>query len=229
MQQVFRCFFYSLTFVSFVLVSCAQSKPEIRATSVKMLRVQELNEQFSERLSLFVLFSDEDGDQDFSGIRLLHNASGMEWVLEKENTIVRLRGNDRWIGSSDIAPAGNTLFPEGEYTIIASDLSGNEAVKPILLNRPDFPKLAPVSFSLDGDLWTLERNPDAGEFTENFLFLHNTEPWLVHTWKMPSVQKKSVGDLETFRRDAREAVTIQCYSENKSGTAGVLLRPVEME
>lgn len=218
----------SLCIVIF-LVSCAQSGPVIHTSTVKLLRVQEESGEFVERLSVFVLFEDDDGIEDFASITVRHDDTGLFWLLEADDTVVRLRGSDRWNGSSELAPPPGSVFPEGDYTIIAQDLAGNEALQTFSLSRMEFPETLPVRFSLDGDLWTMERNPDDGGFTENYLFVYTDGNRLVHVTKMPAGQQKFFGDLDTFRRQFEGASRVQCYSETRDGKAGVLLSPVDME
>ncbi len=212
-----------------ILFSCAQSGPELRSSTVKLLRVQEDSGEFTERLSVFILFQDEDGPEDFASITIRNDDSGLFWLVDSGDAVVRLRGSDRWIGSSDLAPPPDGFFPEGDYTIIAQDLAGNEAMHTFMLSRTEYPEKLPVRLSLDGDVWTMERNPDNGGFTENYLFVYTAEDRLVHVWKMEGNQNKSIGDLDTFRRQFDGAARIRCYSETQDGKAGVLLSPVDMQ
>lgn len=213
----------------FVLLSCAQSQPEIRASSIRLLRVQTSTGDFVERLSVFLYFDDADGTEDFSTITLRHADTGLFWVLDADDADVRIRGRDRWTGSSIFAPPLDGVFPGGSYTVAVADLAGNEAVKTFTLDREPFTEKAPVRFSLSGDIWTLERSDSAGAFSENYLFLFDAGQNLVHVWKMPEDEKKVVGDLDTFRQEYRDAVTVQAYSQTRDGQAGVLLSPAQME
>lgn len=212
-----------------VFASCAQGKPEISGQTVQLLRVQGPAGKFDERLSVFVLFTDSDGAGDFSSIRVDHTETGFFWELGPDTVLVRLRGKDRWTGSNNLAGPGNEPLPEGSYTITVSDLAGNEASSPFLLVRPEFPESAPVRLVIDGDRWVLTRNPQAGGFTRTYLFLLNNEPRLVYSYRVPDNQNTAEGKLEDLRALARDMVSIQSYTENANGTAGVLLTPVDME
>ena len=214
---------------SLVAFSCAQAGPTIQASSVKLLLVQGPSGEFSERLSVFVLYDDPDGKEDFASIMVRHDDSDMFWIVDTSNATVRVRGPDRWIGTSEFAPPSGSTFPEGDYTVIASDLTGNEAYHTFVLAEIEFPENAPVRFSLEGDLWTMERNEKNAGFTENFLFVFNNEPRLIHIWQMPAADTKSLGDLDTFRQQFSDATFIQVYSEKADGKAGVLLSPVDMQ
>ena len=229
MPVSFRAVTAAILVAVFSVLSCAQSSPEIRAASVKVVRLQSASGTFVERLSVFLFFHDADGTEDFSSITIRHEQTGLVWILESPDAEVRIRGRDRWTGSSIFAPPPGGFFPPGEYTVTVTDLAGNEAIRPITLSNESFPPASPIRFTLSGDIWTLERNAAAGAFTENFLFLFDREKRLVHVWKMPDNEKRVVGDLETFRQQYRDAVTIQAYSETRDGQAGVLLSPVQME
>lgn len=218
-----------LVILAALFASCAQGKPEIGGQSVQLLRVQGPAGHFDERLSVFVLFSDTDGASDFASIRIEHTDTSLFWELTPDTVLVRLRGKDRWTGSNNLAGPGNGPLPEGSYTITVTDLAGNESVAPFVLSKQVFPSAAPVQLVIEGDRWILTRNPDADGFTRSYLFLLNNEPRLVYSYRVPDNKPQVEGKLEEFRSLARDMVSIQAYTENSTGTAGVLLTPVDME
>lgn len=224
-----RAIICTLAVLAALFASCAQGKPEIQGQSVQLLRVQGPAGQFDERLSVFVLFSDSDGAGDFASIRIEHTDTSLFWELVPDTVLVRLRGKDRWTGSNNLAGPGNGPLPEGAYTITVMDLAGNESSSPFVLSRQEFPATAPIRFVIDGDRWILTRNPDAGTFTRSYLFLLNNEPRIVYSYRVPDNKPQVEGKLEEFRALARDMVSIQAYTENSTGTAGVLLTPVDME
>lgn len=213
-----------------VALSCAQGSPEIRASSVQLLRVQGAAGLFAERLSLFVFFDDSDGNADYGSISLREENTGYVWNILSGDTMVRLRGTDRWLGSNCLAGPGDEPFPEGEYTLTVTDLVGNEATKGISLKRPNFPAAAPVKFAVEGDRWTLALNPDAGDFTVTYLFLLDEQARLLYSWKVPlGGGTRTEGPVANFRTLAAGTAAVQCYTENVAGTAGVLLTPVDIQ
>ncbi len=213
----------------FLVVSCAQGKPEIRSQSVQLLRVQGPALVFAERLSVFVFFEDSDGDADFSSIAVTHLETGLRWNLPAESTMTRLRGKDRWVGSNNLAGPGDGPLPEGAYSLAVYDLAGNEAVSTFSVAKPFFPENAPARLTIEGDVWKIERNPASGSFKNTWLFLFNNEQRLVLSWRVPSDGDVVTGSVAALVDQARDAVSVQCYTENPSGTAGVLLTPVDLE
>ncbi len=218
-----------LFLVAAFFASCAQGKPEIQGQTVQLLRVQGPAGQFDERLSVFVLFSDTDGAGDFASIRIDHTDTSLFWELAPDSVLVRLRGKDRWTGSNNLAGPENGPLPEGSYTITITDLAGNEASSSFILSPEVFPAAAPVRLVIEGDRWILTRNPDSGGFSRTYLFLLNNEPRLVYSYRVPDDKDTAEGELQELRALARDMVSIQSYTENSTGTAGVLLTPVDME
>ncbi len=209
--------------------SCAQGKPEIRARSVQLIRVQGPALTFAERLSVFVFFEDSDGDADFSSMAVTHAETGLRWNVPAEASMTRLRGNDRWVGTNNLAGPGDGPLPEGAYTVSVYDLAGNEATATFSLPRPVFPENAPARLTIEGDVWKVERNPASGSFKNTWLFLFNNEQRLVLSWRVPGEGDVVTGSVASLLEQARDAVSVQCYTENPSGTAGVLLTPVDLE
>jgi hypothetical protein len=214
---------------SFLAPSCSSGNPEIRTTRVQVMRVEGSNGAFAERLSVFVFFDDTDGPADFGSIILTHDDSGLTWTISSDEVMVRLRGKDRWAGSNALAGPADAPLPKGEYTIAVQDLAGNEAVTKFTLPTPDFPDRSPYRLSISRSQWKLERNTDAGDFSNVWFLLFDGEDRLVNSWKVPDAGKTAQeGPIQTLSAVAPSAVTAQCYIENKAGTAGVLLTPLSL-
>jgi hypothetical protein len=219
----------ALLIVLTFLPGCTQGKPLILSTDVKLLRVQGPAGLFSERLSLFVLEKDADGPEDFGSITLTQKATGLAWTITSAELMVTTKGQDRWIGSNALAASGDAPFPSGQYTVTLSDLAGNENIQSVMIARPQFPDTAPVKFSVADGNWVLERNPSAGEFRQTWFFLLDGQSRVLQSWKVPDSEGPTVsGSLESLQMMAMQAVSVQCYTENTSATAGVLLIPVDL-
>lgn len=210
--------------------SCTQGVPEIRSDVVQLLRVQGPTGTFAERLSVFVFFEDADGPADYGSITISYEKTGYMWRLVPSNSSVRLRGSDRWVGSSNLAGPADALFPEGTYTLTVTDLAGNEALSSFSLVRPGFPDRSPVSFAVKGEKWELTRSEAASPFSRVFLYFNDVHGNLLYSWNVPaSKNKKMDGTIESLKVLAPAVDTIQCYIENESGSAGVLLTPVHIQ
>lgn len=231
-RPAYRYFFFGIILLSALslLLSCSQGSPEVRSTLIQVLRVQEPNLTFTERLSFFVFFDDPDGSSDFGSIVLSHNKTGLTWTITPENSQVRLRGKDRWTGSNKLAgPAGGAI-PGGPYTFTLSDLAGNETAYVFNVNRPDFPERSPVAFSIKNNRWTIERNEGDKSFTRVFLLLFDVDSNLLYSWPVPDSSRMHVdGTVDSLRSIARKTMFVRCYAENESGSAGVLLTPVNLQ
>jgi len=219
-----------ITIILSALASCAQYSPVISATSVQFLRVETEEDTFEERLSVFVFWGDGDGSRDFSSIRVVNGREGLEWTIDGENAAVRIRGKDRWVGSAWLAPPIGESLPSGEYDVIVSDLAGNEASSAVVMPEVEFPDRSPITARFDGDRWTVSRNPESKDFSRVFFLLEDDSGKLLYSWRVPETRDGTTsGTLTQLKALARNATRARCYAENGSGTAGVLLRPAEME
>lgn len=220
------CLLFSLTvFFS----ACTQGKPVFRSSLAQLVYVETEKGVFAERLSYFVFFEDTDGSYDFGSIRVVHDESGLEWIISPADAQVRLRGADRWTGSSNLAGPADAPIPGGSYSVTVSDLGGHEAPASFTLIRPVFPERSPAVFSVRGDVWELVRNVNTPDFRRTFLFLYDVNGKLLYSYRVPDGDKsRETGSVASLLALARDAVTVRCYTENEQGTAGVLLIPVDI-
>lgn len=216
--------------LSILSFSCSQKKPEIRSMNVQLLRVQGPAGKFAERLSVFVFFTDADGTADFGSMAITHEETGLSWNMPASSCMTRQRGKDLWTGSNSLAGPGDEPLPEGEYSISVFDLAGNETISSFMLSRPAFPDFAPVSFNIAGDQWSLVRNTAVTGFARTWLFLYDDRQNLVYSWLVPdSKDGHAAGTVASLKAFSQNAVSVQCFTENQDGSAGVLLSPVTME
>lgn len=212
------------------LSSCSQADPLIRSHLVQLLRVQGPTGQFAERLSVFVLFDDDDGTEDLGQITVTNEDTGLFWNINADEAMTRSRGDDLWTGSNDLAGPGDRAIPAGAYTIAVSDLAGNESVTSFRLTRPSFPEFSPYSFSISDGLWKLERNKAQSGFDRVWLFLFDKDMNVLYSWRVTeSPDGVTTGSVKQFPSYAPGTAAVQCYCENADGSAGVLLTPVFLE
>ncbi len=214
----------------FLCPSCSQSSPTINAVTLQALMAETDPDSFEPRLSVFVFWDDGDGARDFSSIRVVSDDTSLKWTIDASNAAVRLRGKDRWVGSSLLAPPLGEAIPAGSYTVTVTDLAGNEATRPVTLPAVAFPERSPARLRVSADQWTLERNSQNGDFTRVFFLLEDDDGKALYSWRVPDNRSTvTTGTVAQLKAMARNATRVRCYVENGSGTAGVLLSPVEME
>ncbi len=214
---------------SILLASCSSGTPKIRGQNVKLLLVEGETGVFSERLSVFTLYDDDDGPADFANMTITHEDSELSWTVDSRLAEVRSRGKDRWVGSASLAGPQGARVPVGRYALTVADLAGNESTQEFEVGSVEFPARSPCSFSVSGETWTIERNSGAGSFRHLWILLYDREGKLVNTWKVPESGNRTIaGFVKTLQAVASTAVVARCYCENDSGKAGVLLTPVDM-
>lgn len=212
-----------------VLFSCSQGKPEIRAQAVQLLSVEAEGGGFVQRLSAFVFFDDPDGPADLGPLTVTHESTGMTWTVKPEELSVRLRGKERWVGSSQLAGPGNGPFPSGGYTLAVSDLAGNEGVGRFEIGAQSFPAAAPYRLDVAGGRWSISPRGPRTEFTRLWFVLLDSGLKPLQSWRVPAGASLSAsGSTQVFTVISREVRYVQCLAENESGTAGVLLAPAEL-
>lgn len=233
--QPYHTFNHNISFLLVMIiasffVSCEQGSPIVHSSLVQIVRVQKEDLSFVERLSVFVFFDDEDGIDDFGEISVSHKDTSLTWKIIPSNCSVRLRGKDRWTGSSDLAGPGEGTIPGGVYTVTVTDLAYNESAQTITLSRPEFPERPPVVFSVLNNNWEITRSDATSGFVRSYLFFFDKNSIILYSWMiLDSASTHAGGTVDTLRSLAKEVEYVRCYTENTTGTAGVLLAPVYLQ
>ena len=216
-------------FIVTLLLSCSFDKPEIPELSVKILKIETDAGTIEERLSLFLMYKDENGRNDYSSIQLVHLESGLTWVLNRENTSFfsssQLRASDSektlWAGSNKIAsPFGQ--IPIGEYSVVLEDLSGNRVIKKLTLKEPEMLLSIPFVFRIQDGRWKVEGAEDSA-FQSFFLILlgADKQPLFVQGLPEGSKLEDSIASLLEKYPDTRY---IQCMAQNAQGDTAYLTK-----
>ena len=211
------------------LLSCSFDKPEIPELSVKILKIETDAGTIEERLSVFLMYKDENGRNDYSSIQLVHLESGLTWVLNRENTSFfsssQLRASDSektlWAGSNKIAsPFGQ--IPIGEYSVVLEDLSGNRTIKKLTLKEPEMVSSIPFVFRIQDGRWRIEASENS-TFKTFFLILlgADKQPLFVQGLPEGSKLEDSISSLFEKYPDTRY---IQCMAQNAQGDTAYLTK-----
>lgn len=212
-----------------LLLSCSFDKPEIPELSVKILKIETDAGTIEERLSVFLMYKDENGRNDYSSIQLVHLESGLTWVLNRENTSFfsssQLRASDSektlWAGSNKIAsPFGQ--IPIGEYSVVMEDLSGNRTIKKLTLKEPEMVSSIPFVFRIQDGRWRIEASENS-TFKTFFLILlgADKQPLFVQGLPEGSKLEDSISSLFEKYPDTRY---IQCMAQNAQGDTAYLTK-----
>lgn len=212
-----------------LLLSCSFDKPEIPELSVKILKIETDTGTIEERLSVFLMYKDENGRNDYSSIQLVHLESGLTWVLNRENTSFfsssQLRASDSektlWAGSNKIAsPFGQ--IPIGEYSVVLEDLSGNRTIKKLTLKEPEMVSSIPFVFRIQDGRWRIEASENS-TFKTFFLILlgADKQPLFVQGLPEGSKLEDSISSLFEKYPDTRY---IQCMAQNAQGDTAYLTK-----
>ncbi len=219
----------------FLIFACSANKPIISDLSVKKLEIENDSELLIERLSVFLLFKDEDGRQDYNSIILIHKESGLSWTLNRNNSSFftsETKSEDQakkilWAGSNNIAnPLGK--FPSGDYSIIVEDLSGNRAIRNISLESENNLSKLPFTFEVTQDSWNIE-NIEESNFRNYSLILlgSDKQPIFVKILENNSLNKQN-GNLKELKEKYPDARYIQCLAENSQKTIAYLSKAIKL-
>lgn len=227
-MKKFIIIFFSISII-FLSFACSLSKPTIAELSVKRLEIENDSDLLIERLSVFLLFRDEDEREDYNSILVIHKESGLSWSLNRNNSsffvsedVSKEELKKRiWVGSNKISyPLGK--MPLGEYSIIVEDLAGNRAISSIILRtETEFSKI-PFSFTSDGSTWKITNNTEAS-FNNYSLILLGADKQPIYVKSLGNINSEEFsGELLSLKEEYADARYIQCLVENSQKTIAYL-------
>ena len=228
MKQTARKVF-AVSFICFFFFHCSFKAPSVPEISVKRLQIETETRITAERLSVFLIYLDEDGKDDYNTITVIHQDTGLQWSINRFNAsfFVSEYETDRnkqtrlWIGSDKLTPPHGRV-PQGVYSIIAEDLAGNQTVKTINLTAGLPLKPPPFSFSVSDNKWRITADKNS-HYTVYSLILLGADRQPLFVKKTDGMQKGALeGDLNTFKERYPDARYIQCMAENAEGSAAYL-------
>ncbi len=217
-KKTLFCIFAVLIALPVVQAGCSFKPPVISEFSVKRLLVETEKGKLTERLSVFSLYTDEDGKNDYNSITVIHKETGLSWVLNRDNSSFFAAAEDvnetgqktLYAGSNKIAyPLGK--FLKGEYSLIAEDLSGNRGVKTFVITGEAANETLPFSFAVtetDWSIMTME-NSVPGSFS---LILLGADKQPLFSKKI-NVSETPRGNLLQLKEEYADARYIQCLCE----------------
>ncbi|MEL3913115.1 hypothetical protein [Treponema pedis] len=232
MKKINRSFFIFIAFI-FLQINCSFKPPVISEFSIKRLLVETENENFAERLSVFSLYTDEDGKNDYNSVTVIHTESGLSWVLNRNNSSFFISADNTenagqkklYAGSNKIAPPSGG-FPEGTYSLIAEDLSGNRDIKTFSLNKTEEKRALPFSFNITENSWTVQTHENT-ELFEFSLILLGADKQPIFAKKL-DLSAEMNGNLLQLKEEYGDARYIQCMLEFANNNFAYLTKPYKL-
>lgn len=226
-----RIFFTCLILAALLSAACSFNTPS--AVLAKKQRIYSYNQQgvLTERLAAFMLLEDDDGRNDYKGLTLREDASGLEWSIHRENSVFLQEAgyskNAQWIGSNKFKYP-RRFFPAGQYTLIASDLGGNKTETTFSLQEPQLVTALPFNFTLENEQWTLHITDRTACSSFSLIMLSaDLQPLTVYQLQLDDTDRKD-GSLETLENKPLDARYIQCFGENSDQSIGFLSTPIPL-
>jgi len=108
--------------------ACSGEPPEILRTNTQRLLVRDLGSgQVSEKLSVFMVGTDEDGMEDLATIYVINDDAELFWSVDSKTWSSSSAEGETWIGTNGLAMPSGAALPSGTYRIILEDEGGGTA------------------------------------------------------------------------------------------------------
>lgn len=199
--------------------------------SCKRVIVELDNGKMTERLSLFVRFSDEDGINDYDSMTLFQRNTGLYWHINRSlSSFLKTDYEDKnslIVGTNKIVyPLGR--FPLGEYEVQVQDMQGNKVIR--FFNIDDELNLSHLdaSLSIENGRWEVKVENES-LFTRFYLLLLGADRQPVFLKTIVVSSNSSISDtIASLKEEAPDARYIQLCAENSQRNKGYLAKPIQL-
>lgn len=227
---VFKLFLMVMFLLYLLLVSaCSFKPPMIVSFSVKRLQVENEQGTLRERLSVFLLYSDEDGKNDYNTVTVTHKETGLTWVLDRANSSFFSSVSNSISDKNKVYAGSNKMvhplgkFSSGTYTFIADDLSGNRAVKTFELTEKKFDTMLPFTFTITETDLKIEITENKEKFNF-FLVLSGADKQPLVVKNLGYISASLTDSVVQLKEAYGDARYIQCMAEIEDGSCAYLTK-----
>ena len=210
-----------------MLAACSFNTPSVTLVKKQRLYSETKPGKLTEQLAAFILLEDRDGRNDYKELTLREDATALEWVIHRENTVflqeTGYAKNVQWVGSNKFRYPRH-FFPAGQYTVTAIDLGGSKTESSFSLQEPPHVSTLPFTFTVEGDQWSLQILDATACSAVSLVFLSaDRQPLTVYPLVVENIGIQS-GSLTLQERPA-DARAVQCFAENADQSIGFFSLP----
>jgi len=133
--SISKLIFIVLLCAAAVYSSCSRTEPAIEYGFISLVYYQE-NDSITERLSFFVLASDEDGLENLDELFLYHDYEQLHWRIKNSEWMKYIQKEKTWIGSWSLALENGESFPRGQYRAVLINKGGEKTERNFSFDPP---------------------------------------------------------------------------------------------
>ena len=167
----FRCpfpFNFLSVFVPLLLIclpalSCSRTEPRIPFGFIE-LNYYPGDTRPIEHFSFFVIAEDDDGMENLSELRLIHDREGLEWIISSEDWIHHEEDGKHWVGSRSIAMTGDNTLPRGQYRAVLVNKGGEKSERLLVFDAPEDPRYPYPFLRIEEGIYRIDSRYPANSF-----------------------------------------------------------------
>ncbi|MDR2782279.1 MAG: hypothetical protein LBB48_00275 [Treponema sp.] len=171
------------------LAACNRTEPEISYAVTRLVYARE-NGVVKERLSFFILASDEDGIENLDELYVRHDREGLRWRLSERDWIALQQDGKLWLGSRGIAMIDEEPLPRGLYRAVLVNKAGEEAVRSVSFDPPVEPRFPFPSLVIADGTYVID-----SKYPANYFIAYNEQGDYVQTIQA-SALRGAIADLK---------------------------------
>ncbi|MBN2353159.1 MAG: hypothetical protein JXD23_11360 [Spirochaetales bacterium] len=202
--------------------ACSDNAPQINSVQWQVVFFRNrLMDVTYQRLSVFVLANDKDGEKDLATINVINDDDELFWSIPSEKWEKASVRGVAWIGSNGLAMPDGRNLPTGMYRVLVEDQGGKTAETQFYMKKENvetanarFP-----SVSVKNDRILVE-----GDFTDPELWIFDANDVFIDRLPMPQ-KFADISSIRTKYKQLAAGFTYYAYAKKSGIYFGVMIGP----
>ena len=203
-------------------LACSNNPPQINNIrwQVVLFRNRLLGDTY-QRLSVFLLANDKDGEKDLESMYVINDNDELFWSLPSEKWEKATIHGATWIGSNGLSMPDGRNLPAGMYRVLLEDQSGQTVETQFYVKKDNvetgnarFP-----SVSVKNDRIVVE-----GDFTDPEVWIYDANDAFVDRQPLPQ-KYADISSIRTKFKQLADGFTYYVYAKKNGVYYGVMTGP----
>ena len=169
----------------FAVLSCSRTEPRIPYGYMELVYYPgETGPE--ERFSVFVIAEDDDGMENLSELRLIHDRRGLEWIISSDDWVHYEDEGRHWIGTRSISMTDKKTLPRGQYRAVLFNKGGEKSERLLVFDASEDPRYPYPIFRIQEGRYNVD-----SKYPVNSFLVYDQQGNIIRTIPVPMAEGRT--------------------------------------